>query len=390
MPNSHKRILELDVMRGIALFGILIVNMMSFHSPFLYLDNPLTWWTSPVDHLTYIVIDLFFQASFYPLFSLLFGYSLAIFYELALEKKQSFNSMITRRFCFLFLVGFIHAFFIWHGDILMVYALLGFLSMPFLKMAPKILVMAGGFLYLIANTLFVLFLTGLDFFQPKSSVVSVNSKLAKAAVQIYQQGTFAEITGQRVHDWMMEYNSQAIILLLFTVFPLFLIGAGLSKLRLLEKVEGYEDKWKRFLVWTFLFGMLFKLLPYFDGNSRAVDYLQDVFGGGLQAISYASMIVLLLRYNQATRFLKVFSDLGKMSLTNYLLQSILSTMTFYGYGLKFFGNISLFNGSLLALSFFMFQVLFSIVWMGRHNYGPVEWVWRSVTYLQIPSWKKRV
>ena len=119
-------------------------------------------------------------------------------------------------------------------------------------------------------------------------------------------------------------------------------------------MAGHEGKWKRVLVWTFLLGFLFKLLPYFDGNSRAVDYLQDVFGGGLQAVSYASMIVLLLRYNQATRFLKMFSDLGKMSLTNYLLQSILSTMTFYGYGLKLFGKISLFNGSLLALGLLQF------------------------------------
>ena len=63
-------------------------------------------------------------------------------------------------------------------------------------------------------------------------------------------------------------------------------------------------------------------------------------------------------------------------------------MTFYGYGLQLFGNISLFNGSLLALSFFIFQILFSLIWMGRYNYGPVEWVWRSITYLKIPRWKK--
>ena len=225
--------------------------------------------------------------------------------------------MVTRRFCFLFIIGFIHAFFIWPGDILMVYALVGFLSLWFLKMAPKIIFLSGCFLYLIANTLFALFLAGLDFIQPGSGKAVVLCKLAKAAVQIYQKGTFAEITGQRVHDWMMEYNPQALILLLFTVFPLFLIGAGLSKLRLLEKVEGNEGKWKRFLVWTFLFGMLFKLLPYFAGNSRAVDYLQDVFGGGLQAVSYASMIVILLRHNRASSIFKsVFRFVGKMSLTN--------------------------------------------------------------------------
>ena len=178
MLESNNRILALDVIRGFALFGILIVNMMSFHSPFLYL-NPLKWWTDPRDHFTYIVIDLFFQASFYPLFSLLFGYSLTIFRERTLKKNLPFNSMVTRRFCFLFIIGFIHAFFIWHGDILMVYALVGFLSLWFLKMAPKIIFLFGCFLYVIANTLFALFLAGLDFIHPGPGGSSGNSKLAK-------------------------------------------------------------------------------------------------------------------------------------------------------------------------------------------------------------------
>ncbi|MCQ6281000.1 DUF418 domain-containing protein [Bacillus sp. EB600] len=387
MLESNNRILALDVIRGFALFGILIVNMMSFHSPFLYL-NPLKWWTDPRDHFTYIVIDLFFQASFYPLFSLLFGYSLTIFRERTLKKNLPFNRMVTRRFCFLFIIGFIHAFFIWHGDILMVYALVGFLTLWFLKMAPKIIFLFGCFLYAIANTLFALFLAGLDFIHPNPVGSNGYSKLAQAVVQIYQQGTFAEITGQRVHDWMMEYNPQALILLLFTVFPLFLIGAGLSKLRLLEKVEGNEGKWKGSLVWTFLFGMLFKLLPYFAGNSRAVDYLQDVFGGSLQAVSYASMIVILLRKKRAARFLVFFSFAGKMSLSTYLLQSSLAVLVFYGYGLQLFGKTSLFSGSLLALGLFVFQAMFSIFWMRRHDYGPVEWLWRCITYLKVPRWKK--
>lgn len=387
MDINPNRIVTLDVMRGIALFGIVIVNMLSFHSPILYI-NPFTWWKSPYDHSSYIMIDLFFQASFYPLFALLFGYGLVIFRERIMAKNQSFSWVVTRRFCFLFLIGSIHAFFIWPGDILMAYALIGFITLPFLKMAPKLLLMFGSFLYVIANILFILYQGVQDFLHLGAYPMSGNNQLAYAAIRIYQQGTFGEITAQRVHDWMVEYNPQAVILLFFTIFPLFLIGAGLSGLRVLEKVEGFLKQWKKIFWWTFLLGGVFKLLPYICGNLEAIGYLQDSFGGSLQAISYACLIVLLIRRKKAAKFLKLFSFAGKMSLSNYLLQSCLATLLFYGYGLRFFGKVSILSGSILAIGIFVIQVIFSVFWLRIFLNGPMEWLWRSFTYLRMVKWKR--
>jgi uncharacterized protein len=374
-------------MRGFALFGIVIVNMMSFHSPTLYI-NPLQWWTSSVDHFTYILIDLFFQASFYPLFSLLFGYSLAIFRERVLEKKLPFSKVIVRRFCFLFVVGLIHAFFIWHGDILIVYAVVGFFSLPFLKMAPKLLLMFGSVLYLLANSLFAVFLVVLEFLHYRIDEPAGNNQLALANIHIYQQGTYGAITVQRIHDWMVEYNPQAIMILFFTIFPLFLMGAGFSKLRVLEKVEGFEWKWKKFFVWTFLLGFMFKCLPYIRGNNEFINYIQDVFGGSLQAVSYACLVVLLLQHKRVAKFLMLFSFAGKMSLTNYLMQSCAASLLFYGYGLQLFGKVSLTYGCLLAVALFVLQVCFCTFWLTAFNKGPMEWLWRSFTYLQFLKWKR--
>lgn len=387
MKKENNRILALDVIRGIALFGILIVNMMSFHSPYLYI-NPLKWWTGPWDHLTYIMIDLFFKGSFYPLFSLLFGYSLEIFRERAIEKKLSFNRIAARRFCFLFMIGFVHAFFIWHGDILMVYALIGFFSLPFFKMSPKPLLMFGSVLYVIANMLFTLNLALLEFMNQGHHEHGSKSKLAKAVIHIYQQGNFGEITRQRVHDWLMEYNPQAIILLFFSVFPLFLMGAGLSKLKVMEQVDGYAGKWKRIFVFSIFLGILFKLLPYIFGSIGSLYYLHDLFGGSLQAISYASMAVLLLRKKRIGKIFTAFSFVGKMSLSNYLFQSIFAVFLFYGYGLQLFGKVSLPNGSLLALGIYIFQMIFSAIWLRKFLYGPMEWIWRCFTYLHFLKWMK--
>jgi uncharacterized protein len=383
----QKRILVVDVIRGIALFGILMVNMMSFLSPILYV-NPLQWWTATSDHFTYMMIDLFFRASFYPLFSLLFGYSLVIFRERALAKDLPFNRLILRRLFFLFMIGCIHVLFIWHGDILMVYAVIGFFTLPFLKMPPKLLLMFGSILYLLANSFFAIFQAVLGFFHLGTNDPAQNNKLIDPIVHIYQQGTFEEIARQRIQDWLAEYNPQAIILLFFTVFPLFLIGAGFSKLRLLERIEEYRNQWKRVFVWTLLLGTVFKFLPYIFGSSRALIYLQDAFGGSLQAISYACLVVILLKKKRTDSFLMIFSFAGRMSLTNYLLQSGVASILFYGYGLQLFARVSLLYGSSLGIGIFGLQLVFCTFWLKHFFNGPIEWLWRIFTYLKFLRLKR--
>jgi uncharacterized protein len=361
--------------------------MMSFLSPILYF-NPLQWWTSTGDHLTYMMIDLFFRSSFYPLFSLLFGYSLMIFRERALAKALPFNRLILRRFSFLFMTGLIHVLFIWHGDILMVYAVIGLFTLPFLKMPPKLLLMFGSVLYLLANSFFAIFLALSGFFHLGTNEPARNHKLINTIVHIYQQGTYGEITRQRMQDWMVEFNPQAIILLFFTVFPLFLMGAGFSKLRLLEQREEDQNQWKRVFVWTFLVGTLFKFLPYIFGDMKALTYIQDVFGGCCQAISYACLVVFLFKKKRTAKFLMFFSFAGKMSLSNYLFQSGLASILFYGYGLQLFARVSLLSGSILVLAIYGVQVIFCTFWLKHFFNGPIEWLWRSYTYFKFLKWKR--
>lgn len=270
----------------------------------------------------------------------------------------------------------------------MVYAVIGFFTLPFLKMPPKLLLLFGSVLYILANSFFTIFLAVLNFFHLGTNEPAKSHKLINSIVHIYQQGTFGEITSQRVHDWLIEYNPQAIILLFFTVFPLFLMGAGFSKLRLLEQGEDNRSQWKRVFVSTFLLGTLFKFLPYILGDMKAVNYLQDVFGGSFQAISYAALTVMLLKKKRAAKFLMIFSFAGRMSLTNYLFQSCLASLLFYGYGLQLFARISLLSGSILALGIFCIQVVFCRLWLKLFFNGPIEWLWRSFTYLQFLRLKR--
>ena len=199
LTQEQKRIVSLDVMRGFAILGIFLVNMLSFHSPLLYID-PLKWWQDPLDQGIYVFIDIFVQASFYPLFSMLFGYGLVMLRDRAQLKETSFMSIAFRRLSLLLIIGLIHAFFIWHGDILFNYALLGFIFLLFIGLSGRNMMVAGSLFYL-PNLLIMCMLLLTFLFVTGEELTMYDPLLSLQSIDIYQNGTFFEITMQRIQDW---------------------------------------------------------------------------------------------------------------------------------------------------------------------------------------------
>jgi uncharacterized protein len=384
---ENERIVSVDVMRGFAILGIYLVNMMAFHSPFLYID-PIKWWDHATDQTAYATIDILAQASFYPLFSMLFGYGLVILRERAIVKGVNFHLIAVRRLGMLLLIGMIHAFLIWEGDILILYAVFGFLSLFFLHLSGKKLLLSGILLYLIPNLLLFLLYIVMFIYMPQQGFDISNPAAAEASIQAYQNGTFSEITKQRIHDWSSTNNIGSFPIFLVSIFPLLLIGAGVAKLGWIENPKIHQEKLKKILLFTIPIGLILKLMPYLMGRNYANDYLQDFFGGVLMAITYACLISLLMNKFPGGKLLLFLAPIGKLSMSNYLFQSLVSTWIFYNYGLGFYGEISLTAGVVLALGIFSIQVLLSHFWVKRFYYGPVEWLWRSATYLNLPKWKR--
>lgn len=385
--SEQERMISLDMMRGFAILGIYLVNMLSFHSPYPYID-PKEWFSGPADYTTYTFIDIFIQASFYTLFSLLFGYSLVLFREKAMIKGLNFRRMAIRRLTLLFLIGVVHAFLIWHGDILITYALLGFLFLLFIGMKGKTLMITGFLLYTIPNILLSLLLLLAVSFSSGEELSVFDATAAETAKQVYQNGSFYEITLQRMNDWYAVNNLVSLPIMLISIFPLFLIGGGAAKLKWFENPQKNRKMLRNVLIASLLFGLFIKLIPYMFTRNAATDYIQDIFGGPLLAIGYGIGIALLAEKSIATRILLSLSWVGRMSMSNYLFQSILSTLIFYQYGLGFYGEISVFAGTLLVVLIFIFQILFSRFWMMRFLYGPVEWLWRGFTYFRVPRLKR--
>lgn len=384
--NENRRIHSIDAMRGFALFGILIVNFLSFHSPYTHID-PFNYWDKAGDSTVFPIIDVFFQASFYPLFSLLFGYGVMILKERAELKGVHSPLLLARRFLFLLIIGLCHALFIWHGDILVTYAIAGFALILFIELSGKLLILLGLLIYIIPNLLLVgvLFLT--LFIEPDLSVMMTTS--VADIVQVYQSGTWLEIVRQNIDDWLMNNNLATMPILMISILPLFLIGAGLRKLQVVEKLEQRRMTAFVLMIVFLTTGYLIKLLPYFISTNLAMQYIQDIFGGPLVAVGY-SLLILVLVNSKIGMITKPLQTIGRLSMTNYLMQSIVATCLFYSYGFGLYGNVSLLTGTMIAIILYVCQIVLSMIWMKYFVYGPFEWCWRWFTYWQKPSTFKKI
>ncbi|RHW43590.1 DUF418 domain-containing protein [Neobacillus notoginsengisoli] len=372
-------------MRGVAILGIYLVNMLSFHSPYMIID-PLDYWNQGIDRVVYILIDFFAQASFYPLFSMLFGYGLMLMMVRAAGKKGSFFALAFRRLSFLLIVGIVHAFLIWPGDILITYASIGILALIFLRLSGKALMATGLMMYIIPNFLLGLLLLAADMSRLDASSAMFNDEQAKTALQVYSSGTFSEITKMRVWEWSESNNWETAPILLFSLLPLFLIGAGVAKLNWLADIRKHRRKLKVFSGSALAAGFLIKGLPYYGWEGYSAEFFQDFFGGPLLAIAYGGLIALSVRRRE--ELAGFFANVGRMSMTNYLLQSLISTLIFYGYGAGLYGKVSVLTGTVLVVAVFIAQAVGSRIWLSRFNYGPLEWVWRSFTYLKLQQMVK--
>ena len=173
--EGDKRIASIDCLRGISILGIFLVNIFAYHTPYLYVDQT-TLATSQTDKFIFSMIDIFIQASFYPLFAMLFGYGLIMIKEKADIRGQSFRKIASKRMLILLVFGFIHAFLIWPGDILITYAIFGFIIIPFTKLSEKAMAVVAILLYLIPTLLSFLFVWYVERFIESSKLSILGEK----------------------------------------------------------------------------------------------------------------------------------------------------------------------------------------------------------------------
>ncbi|MBR7554590.1 DUF418 domain-containing protein [Allobacillus sp. GCM10007491] len=386
---TKNRIISVDAIRGFSLFGILVVNILSFHSPHFVYGGKQSFYETMATNgeivdssLILTVIDLFFQASFYPLFSLLFGIGLWIMYEKrdSLEAKR----ILIKRMFILMGIGLLHGIFIWYGDILFSYSIVGLIAIRFLQVSIKKLLIWAISLLAVPTILFTL-----AAYSVREQMVVVYEHEINKATEAYR-GTYSEIFQQNLSDWLLMVDPIQLLLTVMTILPMFLFGIIIGRLRLFDDVKKYKQMIWRIIGVTFVIAVVFKAGPYLFENKMWLNFMQDSIGGSASAIFYFFALLMLLTSLQKTSILvKLFSSVGRLSLSNYLLQSIIGFWLFYGVGMNLYGTQPLSKLMLFVVIIYFIQLVVSYFFLKKFRIGPFEWLYRSLTYGKIMGFKEK-
>lgn len=382
--SEKKRLYWIDAARGFAVFGIFIVNIGAFSAPYFRYGGEDIYWQSSVDQVTLAIIDIFFQASFYTLFSILFGFGIQLMNESFARKSLQPHIYLLRRLGALIGFGMIHAFVIWHGDILLSYGVIGLLLLLFLKRTDQtwiawIVILFGG------STVFFTFLLYLV----RDYLNIPNTNAIESALERYQSSNLFVIWEQNYTDWLANNGVFGFLILAITLLPLFLIGMYIARKRWLHEPHRFQPFLQKLWLLLLIVFISFKAGPYLFGNPAWFGIVQDNIGGAASALFYIVSIALVAQQAIGQKLLAPLVAVGRMAFTNYILQSVISFILFYGAGFGWYGTIRPLEGVLIAAVLFIVQVALSNWWLRRYLYGPLEWVWRSFTYGEKQPFKRK-
>ncbi len=389
--RGQERIDAIDILRGVAILGILLVNMGLFSLPEGV--SALRQWPNAVDGAAERLIFFFAQEKFKALFSFLFGLGLAVQMMRAEARGAHFLPLYARRLFVLFLIGVAHYLLVWDGDILHEYAELAVVLLLFRHRAPRtLLAWAAAFLavpLLFFGATTYRAVTG-HVSRPLASwmayEIGPGDPGAIAETQrVYAHGTYAEQialrTGELPDDLKLGIDDAYVMVL-------FLLGLYVGRRRIIHDSAAHRPLLKRVQAWGLAIGVVgnaaFVVGGAFDPSPTSVvqnaGRLCLVIAAPAMTAFYASTVVLVAQSETWRRRLAPLAAVGRTALSNYLLQSVICTAIFYSFGLGLFGSIRPSVGLLLTIGIFLFQIPLSVWWLRRFQFGPVEWLWRSLTY----------
>ncbi|WP_040250797.1 DUF418 domain-containing protein [Psychroserpens mesophilus] len=397
--QKQDRIQFLDVLRGIAIFFIFSANIVVFSGLLFFSDDakyPEAILSSDV-YLDFIMFTLV-DGKFYSIFSLLFGIGCVIQFNNVQSKNKPFAPFFRRRMFWLLIIGLIHLCLFWLGDILTLYALLGFTLIYFIKVSNKKLLIYATILILfpIVNWLFVHF-TDLNYAQ-----IFFNTSVAYYE---FFGLPLAEWNGSHFPDFQkLELNERLIDFFkmnigntfvrigaileegrIFKVLGIFLIGLWAGRKILNENLLNNLTLLKKIAFWGILIGLPISIIrtyiEFFGGSEAYWDLFKTItyaLGTVPLAMGLASLLALL--YFKKPSYFSVFAPVGKLALSNYLFQTFIAVILFYGIGFGFAGKFGFTVVMLMSICIFTVQVIMSKLWLKHFRFGPFEWIWRQLTY----------
>jgi uncharacterized protein len=390
--EPKQRIEILDVLRGFALLGIIFNNMQYLSgyafTPFDTLKQIINFQSNEnLNHL----LDIIVTAKFYTLFSFLFATGFYIQLSRHTDDSNEFLKTYRRRLFILLMIGAIHSL-IWFGDILLSYAIIGFILIPFRTVKPKNLLRWAICMLVLP---FLIDIALWPFFQTPAAVgfqtttplvhVSYPDLTPEAVINTYQNGAVVDIFLLNVHNLIWKYLGYFPSGQYFTLFGIFLLGYYLAS-------TGFFTKTSKSNVLLFI-SLCIGLLATF--SARIIDgslyrwpptLPNTLFkfllmtGQIFMCVFYITLLYKIFQTKIGKSILKYLIPMGRMALSNYLLQTIIMIIIFYNFGFNLFGRIGLIQTTIIAIIILVMQIIFSNIWLKQFRFGPFEWLWRSMTY----------
>lgn len=398
---ASERIDNLDVLRGLALLGIALMNVEYFTAPLMDMSEGISPDARGLDWLADAFVYTFVQGKFWTLFSLLFGMGFAVMLGRAQAAGRHFMPVYLRRTVGLLGFGLVHALLIWSGDILVAYALTALVLLLFFRNTdtPR-LWKWGAWIWAVMIGLMLLGATAMlalgDAAQDPSAAANAAAveTLRALEVEAYSGGSYAEANAVRSRYFVHALGNELFLVPL--VLGMFLTGAWLVRSGAMARPAEHRRLFTRLLWVAGPLGLALTAASLAVESNPAMGAAPapgammamtlHMAASPLLALAYIAIVVLALQ--RGTRWLLGLAPAGRMALTNYLSQSVIGTLVFYGYGLGWWGEVSRAWQVLGVVAVFALQLLLSRWWLARFRYGPLEWLWRAFTYWQWPPMRR--
>ncbi|MEN1760535.1 DUF418 domain-containing protein [Anoxynatronum sibiricum] len=403
--SAGERLHVIDMLRGFALIGVLLVNTQMYNNTMMGFSAAPLSYTGAANQVAALLIQIFATGKFYTLFSFLFGLGFYLFTERLTEKGLPAIPLFRRRLLLLLFIGLIHFALFWYGDILMSYALTGFLLMAFRKKQPqqlkKWIIILLCLATLVLGSLMALQSVSLESLTPQQT--EIYEAQIQQTVKQYQEGSYPATIVYRL-------TRELPIVLLSTIFiipkllALFLAGLYAGKTRIFQKLhdstsqgdsiaksESTEQQERVRRIWrnsgligwslTAVYVVVdLQLIPGAGLAARlAAEWAREISTVAL-CLFYITSLLRLWQYPRWQERLAFFQGVGRLALTHYLTQSVILSLVFYGHGLGLLQRMPLWQGMVLSLVIYTLQLLVSRPYLRRFRQGPAEYLWRKGTY----------
>lgn len=420
--QDSERIQSLDVMRGIVLFGILIMNINGFGLAFGYNDPSVLGGDTGLNLYTWMVSNLLFEGTMRALFSLLFGVGMFIFLDRLVKKGAGINAadIYFRRITWLLVFGLVHGYLLlWVGEILYDYALMGFLVYSFRRMVPKKLMLKGLLLFSIGTAWYyydyqkdLAWYTKVQEAEVAIAAGQEPSKELKEAKDSWEE-RMAETSPEAMTEFTVEMQKGYFAVVkhlapinydfntkapyredIWDVLSMMLIGIALFKWGLLSGEKPASIYWLMMGIGYPIgiainyYEMQLILEAKFSPLSFSESNITYYWGRFFVSIGHVGLIMLFCKSSFFGWLKSSLAAVGKMALTNYLMHSVICMFIFTGVGFGLFGQLERFELLYVVFSIWIFQLILSPIWLDYFHYGPAEWLWRNLSYQKVHPLKK--